>query len=89
MLIDELSSFLVEFCNQVSVFSLMPANILNLVTYEVCKIDSDDHNYHIEAVVAVAPAACQACDSESIVGFGRREQLIKDITSHGKRVASI
>ena len=67
----------------------MPANILNLVTYEVCRIDSDDHNDHIEVVVAVAPAACQACDSESIVGFGRREQFIKDIPSRGKRVASI
>lgn len=64
----------------------MPANILNLAAYEVCKIDSDDHNYHIEAVAAVAPVACQACDSESLVGFGRREQLIKDIPSHGKRV---
>ena len=30
----------------------MPANILNLAAYEVCKINSDNHNYHIEAVAA-------------------------------------
>lgn len=64
----------------------MPANILNLAAYEVCKIDSDDHNYHIQVITAVAPKVCQLCSSDSIVGFGRREQLIKDITSHGKRV---
>ncbi|MBU3602146.1 transposase family protein [Polynucleobacter sp. AM-25C3] len=67
-------------------FSLLPANILNLAAYEVCKIDSDDHNYHIEVVAAVTPKTCQACDSKSLVDFGRREQLIKDIPSHGKRV---
>lgn len=85
-MIDEPPSFLIEFCNQTPIFSLMPANILNLAAYEVCKIDSDDHNYHIEVAVVVAPATCQACDSESIVGFGHKEQLIKDIPFHGKRV---
>jgi len=64
----------------------VPANILNLAAYEVRKIDSDDHNYHIKAVAIAVPAMCQACGSESLVGFGRREQLIKDIPSHGKRV---
>ena len=67
----------------------MPINILNLAAYEVCKIHSDDHNYHIEAVAVTAPRTCQACDSDSLVGFGRREQLIKDIPSHGNELLSI
>ncbi len=64
----------------------MPSNILNLPAYEVFRVDSDDHNYHIGAVVVVQPTVCKACSSDFIVGFGRRELLIKGIPSHGKRV---
>ena len=66
----------------------MPSNILNLPAYEVFRVDSDDHNYHIGAVVVVQPTVCKACSSDFIVGFGRRELLIKGIPSHGKRVGT-
>jgi transposase len=64
----------------------MPANILNLPHYRVEKVQEEDHDYHIAASVLHSPKACIHCRSMSIRGFGRREQLIKDLPIHGKRV---
>src|SRR5690554_6969553 len=64
----------------------MPANILNLPHYRVEKVQEEDHDYHIAASVLHSPKACIHCRSMSIRGFGRREQLIKDLPMHGKRV---
>ncbi|WP_348680445.1 ISL3 family transposase [Alcanivorax profundi] len=64
----------------------MPANILNLSSYDVTHIDENDHDYHVTARVKNSPQKCAHCQSGGIRGFGRREQLIKDLPMHGKRV---
>jgi transposase len=64
----------------------MPANILNLPTYIVTRIEETDHDYHVYAQVKDAPRACGQCGSTQVVGFGRREQMIRDLPMHGKRV---
>jgi transposase len=53
--------------------------------YSVTAVANTDHDYHIKAELILTPAYCQLCYSEKIVGFGRREQLIKDLPVHGKR----
>lgn len=64
----------------------MPANILNLPTYAVIALEQNDHDYHIDAEVKQPPVECPSCLSANLVGFGRREQMIKDLPIHGKRV---
>ena len=64
----------------------MPANILNLPRLMVDSVTEDDHNYHIHAHSALEPSGCSDCKSKRIVGFGRNEQLVKDLPMHGKRV---
>lgn len=64
----------------------MPANILNLPTYIVTRIEETDHDYHVYAQVKDTPRACGQCGGTQIVGFGRREQMIRDLPMHGKRV---
>lgn len=64
----------------------MPANILDLAAYTVIAIDKTEHDYHIKAETKVAPTRCPHCRSANIVGFGRREQLVKDLPSLGRRV---
>lgn len=64
----------------------MPANILNLQQLAVDSVTEDDHNYHIHSHSALEPSGCPDCKSKRIVGFGRNEQLVKDLPMHGKRV---
>jgi transposase len=64
----------------------MPANILNLQSYTVTALQENDHDYHVDAEVATSQAACPHCQSSNLVGFGRREQRVKDLPMHGKRV---
>jgi transposase len=64
----------------------MPANILNLPAYLVTAIVENEHDYHINAEVKAAPTRCEHCFSNVLVGYGRREQLVKDLPMHGRRV---
>ncbi|ELA01471.1 transposase TnpA, ISL3 family protein [Cupriavidus sp. HMR-1] len=64
----------------------MPANILNLPTYAVLAVEQNDHDYHLSVEVKQPPTHCPHCNSDHLVGFGRREQLVKDLPMHGKRV---
>lgn len=64
----------------------MPINILNRPLLVVDSFSEDDHNYHIYAHSALMPKSCPDCNSNRIVGFGRNEQLVKDLPMHGKRV---
>lgn len=64
----------------------MPANFLNLPDYAVVAMDQDDHDYHIKVEVVSGTESCQHCGAYSLVGFGRREQMIRDLPMHGKRV---
>jgi len=64
----------------------MPVNILNLPLYRVERVKEEEHDYHIAASVLHPPRVCVHCKSKTFRGFGRREQLIKDLPIHGKRV---
>ncbi|MDE2353613.1 MAG: ISL3 family transposase, partial [Betaproteobacteria bacterium] len=64
----------------------MPANILNLAAYAVTGIEENEHDYHIRAEALKPPAACPHCKSDNLVGFGRREQMVRDLPMHGRRV---
>lgn len=64
----------------------MPANILNLPSYRVLRVETNDHDYHITAEAVEPSKACPHCRSDNLVGFGRREQMVKDLPIHGKRV---
>ena len=64
----------------------MPANILNLPCYKVRGIQENEHDYHVEVETVESPAACPHCQSANLVGFGRREQMVKDLPMHGRRV---
>lgn len=65
----------------------MPANILNLADYTVIELKQSEHDYHVDAEVKRPPVQCPLCHSEKLVGFGRREQMVKDLPMHGRRVA--
>ncbi len=64
----------------------MLSNILNLPSYIVTNIDETEHDYHINVETKTPPKNCQNCNSDNLVGFGRNEQLIRDLQIHGKRV---
>ncbi len=64
----------------------MPANLLNLSAYRVLHVETNDHDYHIDAETIAPPTACPHCQASAIQGFGRREQMVKDLPMHGKRV---
>ena len=64
----------------------MPPNILNLSAYTVTSFQETDHDYHIDAVAVRGPIACPHCHNEKFYSYGRREQMVKDLPMHGKRV---
>ena len=66
----------------------MPANILNLPCYKVLGIQENEHDYHVEVEAVEAPTACPHCQSCNLVGFGRREQMVKDLPMHGRPLLS-
>jgi transposase len=64
----------------------MSANILNLPSYIVTNIEETEHDYHINAETKSAPQKCPHCYGDNLVGFGRNEQLVRDLPIHGKRI---
>jgi transposase len=64
----------------------MPANILNLPHFFVSSFTENEHDYHVMAVTEVEVKLCINCQSKEIYRFGKREQLIKDLPMHAKRV---
>lgn len=65
----------------------MPTNILNLPNYKIVRVEENDHDYHISAEISNSPTVCIACGSERLIGHGRNEKVIRDIPTHGKRMA--
>nr|WP_010400043.1 ISL3 family transposase [Paracoccus sp. TRP] len=65
----------------------MPANILNLPDFKVVRVEEADHDYHVYAEVSNPPGVCTACGSDRLIGHGRNEQVIRDLPTHGKRLA--
>jgi transposase len=66
--------------------SVMPANGLNLPCYRVLGTQESEHDYHIDVETLEPPTSCPHCQSAGLVGFGRREQRVKDLPMHGRRV---
>ncbi|OYY09296.1 MAG: ISL3 family transposase [Polynucleobacter sp. 35-46-11] len=64
----------------------MPTNILNLPAFDVLEVAEDEHDYHIRVETKQSPKVCACCGSDNIIGSGRRENLVKDLPMHGKRV---
>lgn len=64
----------------------MPLDLLNLPPYRVLSVEANDHDYHINAESVAPPKACPHCRSDNLVGFGRREQMVRDLPMHAKRV---
>ena len=64
----------------------MPTNILNLPSYRVLQVEDADGDYQIKIETVSPPDRCVYCGSGPLVGFGRREQWIRDLPIHGKRV---
>jgi transposase len=64
----------------------MPANILSLPCYKVLGIKETEHDDHIDVEAAWPPTSCPHCQSDNFVGFGRREQMVKDLPMRGRRV---
>lgn len=64
----------------------MPANILNLPSYRVIKVDETEHDYHVRAEPAQPQAICRHCGCDRLIAWGTREQVFKDLPMHGKRV---
>lgn len=67
--------------------SVMGSNILNLQDYAVLCVEETDHDYHITAEVSNPPKVCSDCQSNRMNGHGRNPRVIRDIPTHGKRVA--
>lgn len=65
----------------------MPANILNLADFKVQRVEETDHDYHVYAETSNAPSSCAVCGSDHLIGHGRNEQVIRDLPTHGKRLA--
>jgi transposase len=64
----------------------MTPDLLNLPAYRVLHVDTNDHDYHISAEAVTPPSICPHCRSDNLVGFGRREQMVRDLPTHGRRV---
>lgn len=64
----------------------MPTNILNLPAYTVIAFHENEHDYHITAEAKQRVAKCPHCQHTEVDGFGRREQMVRDLPMHGKRV---
>lgn len=61
----------------------MPTNILNLPTYAVIALTENEYDYHISAESRLVISQCPHCQSDRLVGFGRREQMVRDLPMHG------
>jgi transposase len=64
----------------------MTTNILNLASYRVLRVEETEHDYHVFAEAVQSVFFCPTCNSSQVVGFGRREQMVRDLPTHGRRV---
>jgi len=65
----------------------MTTNLLNLPGYKVVGVEESAHDYHINAEISNPPFTCEGCGSDRLIGHGRNAQVIRDMPTHGKRVA--
>ena len=62
-------------------------NILHLDGYNLLSSEETTHDYHLRVSVGGGAPECRKCCSSDMVGFGRREQVVKDLPRLGKRSA--
>ena len=60
-------------------------DLLNLDDLDLIRVVEEDHDFHIYAKLLDETTHCQSCGKYGLVGFGRREQVIKDLPRLGKR----
>lgn len=64
----------------------MLPNLLNLPGINVVSVEETEHDYHIKASTTIAAKMCPHCFHPDLYAFGRREQFVRDLPMHGKRV---
>lgn len=60
-------------------------DLLQLDDFDLIRVVEDDHDFHIYSKLSEETTHCQHCRNYGVVGFGRREQVIKDLPRLGKR----
>ena len=60
-------------------------NLLQLNDFDLIRVVEEDRDFHIYAKLSDETTHCQHCDKYGVIGFGRREQIIKDLPRLGKR----
>ena len=60
-------------------------DLLQLSDFDLIRVVEDDHDFHIYARLSEETTHCQHCGKFGVVGFGRREQVVKDLPRLGKR----
>jgi transposase len=62
-------------------------NILNLSGLNIQRVRETAHDYHVFVETGPSSPQCPECGTVGAVGFGRHEQVIRDLPIHGKRTA--
>ena len=60
-------------------------DLLQLDDFDLIRVVEEDHDFHIYAKLSDETTHCQHCGKYGVIGFGRREQVIKDQPRLGKR----
>lgn len=60
-------------------------NLLQLDDFYLIRVVEEIHDFHIYAKLSDKITHCRHCGRYGVVGFGRREQVIKDLPRLGKR----
>ncbi|MCY4007533.1 MAG: ISL3 family transposase [Rhodobacteraceae bacterium] len=59
-------------------------DLLQLDDFELIRVVEEDHDFHIYTRLSDETTHCQHCGKYGVVGFGRREQVMKDLPRLGK-----
>ena len=62
-------------------------NLLQLEGYDLHSATETEHDFHLRVTPVKKPVYCQKCFRRDLVGFGKREQVVKDLPRLGKRTA--
>ena len=65
----------------------MSAPHFDLPGYQVASIDVGPDGYCVNLERSTPPVTCHHCNLDQIVGFGRREQVVRDLPAYGHRVS--
>lgn len=60
-------------------------DLLQLDDFDLIRVVEENHDFHIYAKLSDDTRHCEHCGKYGIIGFGRREQIIKDLPRLGKR----